>query len=77
MSYSPHIITPPELSLRDRLEDVDEHSRKYLDAKEDLKNALEEIETFKKEIKDAKDYLWFEYSIEEKDIERIDFDECP
>lgn len=76
MSYSPHIITPPEPTLREILDDIDERSKKYLNAKEDLKNALEEIETYKKEIEEAKEYLWAEHNIKEEDIERIDFDEC-
>jgi|TARA_Y100000022_G_scaffold91641_1_gene79149 cell division septum initiation protein DivIVA len=69
-------ITPPEPTKREVLEDVDEHSKKYLNAKEDLKGALEEIERYKNEMKLASAHLWYHYSIEEDEIKRVDWDEC-
>ena len=42
--------------------------------REDLEGALEEIERYKAEMTAAKDYLWSEYSIEEQDIQRVDWD---
>lgn len=89
------MITPPEPTRRERLEDIDEHSKKYIEAKEELKWTLEaivkehdgdpedieeyfkDVETKRAAMKEAKEYLWFEYSIEEKNIQRVDFDECP
>lgn len=84
-------ISPPEPTRRDRLEDIDDHSKKYLDAKELFQDTYESIECsdspeqiedyFKdmrkalKDMKEAKEYLWYEYSIEEKDIQRVDWDE--
>ena len=68
-------ITPPEPTRREILNDVDEHSKKYLNAKEDLESALKEIEALKIEMKLASAHLWYHYSIEEKNIERVDFDE--
>jgi len=83
--------SPPEPSRADIRRDVDDHAKQYLDAKEMFKDTCEAIECsdspeqiedyFKdmrkalKDMKEAKEYLAHEYSIEEKDIERISDDD--
>ena len=65
-------ITPPEPTQEQIRQDIQDECKTYVNAKEDLANALADAESFKTKMKDTLDYLWCHYEMEDiEEIERI------
>lgn len=65
-------ITPPEPSKEQIREDIQNECKTYINAKEDLACALDDVEEFKAKMKVTLDYLRCEYDLEDlEEIERI------
>lgn len=65
-------ITPPEPTKEQIREDIQSECKIYVNAKEDLACALDDVKAFKEKMKATRDYLWCHYEIEDiEEIERI------
>lgn len=61
--------SPPEPSASDIKSDIEDHVKKYNNAKEDLEGSLEQIKEFKETMKSCLEYLEYEYDMNKDAVE--------